>query len=366
MGSLAAFSIMSAMLLSLLWAVYMLTLSRLKAPALRRASILCILILSLSLPIINDYSLSNMASGRTGDAISHLSLSPIADNPASPIYNAIAIIIVTGMAIASVAFIFALLRILMLRTTTTYHHGHKLKIISESPTSTFCFLGSIYLSEQDFREWSEMIITHENSHVVHWHFIDLFLGRLVLILQWWNPMAWLLVKEMQRVHEYQADDDVLQAGFDPKEYQYLLLNKAIGETHYSFVNGFKHNELKGRLEMINSRPAGWKKGAALTTILILGISISYALPKTPIISSISANFSAVSVANLFHRPTESLDKEPDNRPQVFLDGIPISYESMSNLNTNAIDHITVRKNIPEYPNGVIEIDTKAGVEPFSN
>lgn len=205
-----------------------------------------------------------------------------------------------------------------------------------------------------------MILTHETSHISHLHFIDLFIGRILLILQWWNPFAWLFVKEMQQVHEYQADNDVLNAGYDHKEYQYLLLSRAIGDTKYSFVSGFKHSVLKKRLRMINQEKSGRRKAIALLMMIIPASFITGALPNSPIISFVNDKFSAISLDS-FQQTTRETEVIPsDGQPHIIVNGTAIPYESINLLNSDAIQTIHVWKDKPEYPYGVIEIATKAG------
>ncbi len=43
----------------------------------------------------------------------------------------------------------------------------------------------------------------------------------------------------QELHEYEADEAVLKAGTDIKEYQYLLIKKAVSKSGYSVANSRK-------------------------------------------------------------------------------------------------------------------------------
>lgn len=282
------------------------------------------------------------------------------------IYTAIAIIITLGICIGVLMSISGVIRILALRTTTVCRKGQKLKLINQTGkgnTSPFCFCGSIYISEADFNKMPEMILTHENSHIRHLHFIDLFIGQLVRILQWWNPLAWMMVREMQMVHEYQADSDVLEAGYDSKEYQYLLLDRATGDTKYTLTNGFRHRELKRRLRMIN-REKPRRSVAAVLFLLIPASFITFALPTTPIVSHISASLMPIGLSSLRNESQNDSTKTLDGPPLIILNGSPIPNEELTSVNPEAIESISVWKDQPEYPNGVIEIKTKPGMDIF--
>ena len=362
MGPLAAYSIKSAILLSILFAIYMLTLGRHKYASLRRIALLCVCIASIFIPL--SYSF-----GFRGDSMEHIveltmPTPTVTTVPVSTsiIERIITAVIVAGIFVMTVISIIGLTRVLMLRTKTVYKQGHKFRILTEGPSTPFCFCGSIYLSEHDLDKLPEMILTHETSHASNLHFIDLFIGRILLILQWWNPLAWLFVREMQQVHEYQADNEVLNAGYDRKEYQYLLLSRAIGDTRLSLVSGFKHSELKKRLRMINREKSGKRIVIAFIIMLISASFAALALSFSPIICFINDKFSAVNLDSFQQTPVEAEVKTSDGQPHIIVDGSDIPYESIINLNQEAIESITVWKDNPEYPNGVIEIETKDGME----
>lgn len=366
MGPLAAYSIKSALLLSILLAIYMLTLGRQKDASLRRVALLCICIVSIFLPFLYSH-------GFREDALQHVIVytMPTPTEIAGPISisiteRIITATIISGICIGAIISIIGLTRILSLRTMTVYNRDQKFRIISEGQSSPFCFCGSIYLSDKDFSDLPEMILSHETSHIRHLHFIDLFIGRIFLILQWWNPLTWLFVREMQQVHEYQADNDVLNAGYDPKEYQYLLLNRAIGDTSYSFVSGFKHSELKKRLRMINREKSGKRKVIALLVMILSATFISTALPKSKIIVFINDKFSAIGLDSFQQTKIETEVKTVEGQPHIIVDGASIPYESINNIDPNAIESISVWKDQPEYPYGVIEIETKPGVDIYKS
>lgn len=238
---------------------------------------------------------------------------------------------------------------------------------------------------------SEMVITHETSHIRHLHFLDLILARTVLILQWWNPLSWLMLKELHEVHEFQADSDVLNNGFNPTDYQYLLLTRASGKSNFSFGNSLGQSKLKNRLKMINREESG--VGRKLAGLLILpGALISIMILSTPLFASMissttNVNFSSpkepsltttlspIDAINLTSKDTlsgkEAVNsslhnkgnvveyKEEEGHPDILLDGEIVAYEDLSSIDPSQIESITVRKDSPEHPNGLIIINMKS-------
>lgn len=62
-----------------------------------------------------------------------------------------------------------------------------------------------------------------------------------------------LEHELSGVHEYQADEGVLDQGIDVKIYQLLLVRKAVGSRLYSMACGFTHSSLKKRISMMSKK-----------------------------------------------------------------------------------------------------------------
>ena len=120
----------------------------------------------------------------------------------------------------------------------------------------------IFLTREDFEGRHAEILLHEYAHVRLRHSWDLLLVDMASALQWFNPAIWPLRRDLTAVHEYEADRAVLEAGVAPREYQYLLVRKAMADSGYTLANGFSHSTLKGRIGMMLRRPSrgrqAWK------------------------------------------------------------------------------------------------------------
>ena len=82
-----------------------------------------------------------------------------------------------------------------------------------------------------------------------------------------EPFSWMLRSDLQELHEYEADDSVLRNGIDIKEYQYLLLRKAVSKSGYSVANSFNHSILKNRFTMMSKSKSPLSRG--LRTLYVL-------------------------------------------------------------------------------------------------
>lgn len=122
---------------------------------------------------------------------------------------------------------------------------------TREPVSPFSFGNAIYFnSSLHTEEELQRIIQHEFVHVKQKHSVDILLGELLCIVNWFNPFAWLIRHAIRQNLEFIADNDVLANGLDKKEYQYLLL-KVVGIPQYSIASNFNFSNLKKRIAMMN-------------------------------------------------------------------------------------------------------------------
>jgi hypothetical protein len=73
---------------------------------------------------------------------------------------------------------------------------------------------------------------------------------LLTAWQWFNPVMWQLRADLRSIHEFEADAAVLSQGIDARQYQYLLVRKAMATGGYSVVNSIGHSTLKKRIFMM--------------------------------------------------------------------------------------------------------------------
>ena len=158
---------------------------------------------------------------------------------------------------------------------------YKLIVVSE-PISSFCWGKYIVVSVSDYSQQStDGILLHETMHLRYRHTLDLLCMQCLLILYWFNPAIWLLKRELQEVHEFEADNGVLNTGIDATRYQLLLVKKAVGTRLYSMANGFNHSKLKKRITMmLKERTNRWARLKLLFVVPVMGGALyAFAQPE---------------------------------------------------------------------------------------
>ena len=177
----------------------------------------------------------------------------------------------------------------------------------------FSLMKYIVISRKDLEENGREILIHEMAHIHHRHSVDLLVADICIFFQWFNPGAWLLKQELQNVHEYEADETVINEGVNAKEYQLLLIKKAVGTRLYSMANSFNHSKLKKRITMmLKEKSNPWARLKYLYVLPLAAIAVTaFARPE---ISEKVEEISAVKVNDLAEivekKSEENVVKEP--------------------------------------------------------
>ena len=142
--------------------------------------------------------------------------------------------------------------------------------IHQAKVAPFSWMKLMAISEEDLEKHSEAILAHERAHIRNHHSWDLLLAQACVFLQWFNPAAWLLKKELQTIHEYEADEYVIRNGMDASTYLLSMIEKTVGTRLFTIANSFNQSLLAKRVTMLNkgkSRPL-----ARLKYLYVLPIS----------------------------------------------------------------------------------------------
>jgi len=196
--------------------------------------------------------------------------------------------------------VYSLIRMgLLIRRGRKEKRGAYTLVIHDKPLPAFSWMHYIVISQNDLNgESASEIIMHESAHIRHRHSFDLLLAEICILFQWFNPAALLMKKELQHLHEYQADETVLNTGIDAKKYQLLLIKKAVGSLRFnSMANSFNHSTLKKRITMmLKEKSNPWARLKYLYILPVAAISVT--LFARPEISNRLDEISAVKVNDL--------------------------------------------------------------------
>lgn len=226
--------------------------------------------------------------------------------------------------------------------------------LHEEQIAPFSWMHYIVASRKDIEESGVAILCHELGHIHNHHTLDLILTEIALILQWFNPAIWLMRRELQTIHEYEADEAVLDYGIDAKSYQLLLIKKAAGSRLQSITNSLHQSSIKKRITMMLKKKSNpWARAKYLLAVPVAALSV--AVLSTPQASALSKEISECKVSEFFanHQISEqkkaskieirtvSGTAEIDKDVIFFVDGKRV--ESIDDINPENIDHMEVLK-----------------------
>ena len=168
---------------------------------------------------------------------------------------------------AGVAFVLGRLAISVLSVLRIIRRGRCVReedgcriIVTEREIDPFSWMRFIVLSRRDWEGENGSILLHEKAHIGYGHSAELLLVDILTAFQWFNPAVWMLRADLQELHEYEADDAVLRNGANLREYQYLLIRKAVSKSGYSVANSFNHSILKNRITMMSKAKSPLLRG----------------------------------------------------------------------------------------------------------
>lgn len=243
-------------------------------------------------------------------------------------------------------------------------------------------------------------ILHELSHVKQLHFLDLLFLLVCTVL---NPVCWLVMKEIKIVHEYEADDEVINHyHVESRDYQRLLILRTVGAEAYALASSFNLNIKKRIIMMKKQKSTKWRALWLFAAIPIMGIALT-AFARPISLEGVKKEIKTNVVANIINeQPTtpstitkslpleEDLEEVPeapivtDDEPLVVLNGNVVNvkgakiikeggvalnisqnvFESLG-LKEDDIESVSILKDAAakaiwgeQGKNGVIEIRTK--------
>lgn len=177
------------------------------------------------------------------------------------------------------------------------HQKEVVLIVHRKDIPPFSWMKYIVISRKDLQENGREILIHELAHIRNRHSLDLLVADICVFFQWFNPASWLLKQELQNIHEYEADESVIKEGVNAKQYQLLLIKKAVGTRLYSMANSFNHSKLKKRITMmLKEKSSPWARLKYLYILPVAAVAVTaFARPE---ISETTKEISAVKVNDL--------------------------------------------------------------------
>ena len=354
MGNFLVYILKSAACLAVFYLFYKLLMSRDTFHRFNRFALLGLLVLSSLLPLVEASVNSPAAVQETMLTLEQLLLladiqpegeSMAAATPSATVLwlRAALLVYLTGIVffivrnLCSLARLGRLIRQGKREALDSYLPDRKEKnvrlVVHDHDIAPFSWMHWIVIARKDLEENGREILIHELAHIRNRHSWDLLLADLCIFVQWFNPAAWLQKQELQNIHEYEADETVLREGVNARNYQMLLIKKAVGTRLYSMANSFNHSSLKKRITMmLKEKSNPWARAKYLYILPLAALAVTaFARPE---VSAVADEISAVKViAPAVHDSIQPNVQPAVAAPSSALDQMPEFPGGMEALNT---------------------------------
>ena len=363
MGIFLIYILKSAVCLSLFYLFYRLLLSKETFHRFNRIALLGILFLSLLIPFIEVTTAHQTELSQTVLTVEQLLMVAEAMDPAEVTVaqpkelsiswvQVLLLFYLVGIIFFACRNLYSLSRLLLLIKSGKQERleGGVRLIVLEREVASFSWMRYIVISRKDLEEDGREILIHEMAHIQNRHSIDLLVADICIFFQWFNPGIWLLKQELQNIHEYEADETVINEGIDAKDYQLLLIKKAVGTRLYSMANSFNHSKLKKRITMmLKEKSNPWARLKYLYVLPLAAIAVTaFARPeiseKMEEISAVKVNDLAEIVQEKVLQDTVKVSKD-EKRDDLVVSGVKSKEEE-------EIVIFEVVEQMPEYPGGM--------------
>lgn len=224
-----------------------------------------------------------------------------------------------GVALAfSLKLIIDLYQILMLsKKSDKYHKDNVIYVSLNQHNAAFSFFNLLFI--QSDIQGKETILKHELVHIRQRHSLDIIFFEIIQILNWFNPITYLLKKDIKLLHEYIADEQTTLKEIGKYDYALFLIKNSFGMEANPLSNHiFNQSILKQRINMLNKEKS---TGRARLKILF-ALPIAAAMLGTSTMA-FTKDYSLVDLypekpgnSAIFQEPVKKESKKKDKKSTV--------------------------------------------------
>lgn len=359
MGELFSYTLVSGIILLSLYLPYKLLLARERQHGFNRVVILGMYLTAVVMPLLQGIRIPvneavNVPSGINAGNITVGPLTGGVMAPETHLWTRVVLwTYIVGLAVTSLKFLWSYLRLVHIIHSgrKEERNGYTLVIVDNAGISPFSWRKYVVVGDPKDADEHSAVMVHELRHLSAGHSIDIFIARLYAIFVWYNPVSWLVIDELKTVHEYEADEAVIDSGANLREYQMLLIKKTAGARLPSLANSLNHSKLQKRVTMMyqsKSKPAGKFSTLALLPALAIGMTVV----SIPAVASVISDASEATLMESGHKVSKNSDNaETVAVPEVSVSDAMASSEASASESIDAISEMDepVSEKGPEDP-----------------
>lgn len=314
-----------------------------------RAVIICMYLVAVTVPLLSriSFPVGETANEAATTAVGNITIGPLTGGilaAHAPLWTRVVLwIYIVGVAVTLLKFLWSYLRLVHIirQGHKEKREGYTLVIADDAALSPFSWRKYVVVGDPQDADEHSAVMVHELRHLAAGHSTDIFIAQLYAILVWYNPVSWLMIDELKTVHEYEADEAVIDSGANLKEYQMLLIKKTAGARLPSLANSLNHSKLQKRVTMMYQSKS--KLAGKFSTLALLpALAIGMAVVSVPSVASVISDASEATLMESSHK----VSKNSDNAETAVVSAVPVS-DAMASSETVASESMDASSEMDE-------------------
>lgn len=235
------------------------------------------------------------------------------------------------------------------RIATNPKHKTKyiINVLIDGEVTPHTFLNYIFFNKKTYENNTipEEIRLHEETHALQKHTIDILCIEFLIVLFWFNPLLYIIKKDIKLNHEFLADAGVLKRGIHPSTYQNLLLAFSSGAHYNPLANAINYSLIKKRFTVMKTQTpqhAKWLKSLLLLPVLgglLFSFSSTKIIEKSSVKNAAFIKQSITISGNAINSEANNTAKQ-DQETLITVNGIACE-ECFFNFSKKAIQEILI-------------------------
>ena len=199
------------------------------------------------------------------------------------------IIYAAGTLLFFILFVLNLVKVLRLILGKQYTVVDGLRVINRPGQNVpFSFFRYVVVDSAAFDpDELDLVLRHEAAHVRQWHTLDLLFVEVMGIVCWFNPFVWAYRSALKSLHEYAADEAVINSNAPRNDYFDLILKQIRQQNRLAPVHSFSATAVKSRIRMMMANVPGhrsWMRYLSVipvSALLVVGNSLLASSKNVP-------------------------------------------------------------------------------------
>lgn len=161
-----------------------------------------------------------------------------------------------------------------IKTNPKFKNEKFINVLLKDLIIPYTFFNYIFLNKTNYENnlIPNEVLLHEQIHAQQKHALDILFIEILQVLFWFNPLLFLIKKDIKLNHEFLADQAVLKYGIDSSTYQKTLLTFSSNASSNNLTNAINYSLIKKRFTVMKTKTSKtilWLRSLILLPVLAI-------------------------------------------------------------------------------------------------